>query len=91
MAATAMMLRAFVTALFLATIATTGSAKPIGALMTSDGIRAQLVDIQRRHVDLLHPDITAGDVNRLSLVVQAKRRLPRDTEDEEEDTQVCIG
>ena len=101
LAATAMMFRALVTALLLASIATTGSARPIGALMTSDDIRAQLVGIQHRHVDSLHPDVMAVDVNHktmgreptdwLSVVVKPKGRLPRDIEDEDDDDQVCVA
>lgn len=97
----AMMCRALVTALLLASIATIGSAKPIGALMTSDDIRAQLVGIQHRHVDSHHPDVTAVDLNHktmgreptdwLNVVVKPNGRLPRDTEDEEDDDQVCVA
>ena len=57
--------------------------------MNSD-LRAQLVDLQRRHVDWLldHPDVTAVDINhktiggeqtdQLSLVIWVKKKLPEE-------------
>ena len=55
-----------------------------------DDIRAQLVDLQRRHVGWLldHPDVTGVDVNhktvdgeqtdQLSLVIWVKKKLPEE-------------
>ena len=73
-------------AFLVATIAATeGAAEE----MSSD-LRAQLVDLQRRHVDWLldHPDVTAVDINhktvggeqtdQLSLVIWVKNKLPEE-------------
>ena len=77
---------ALVLAFLLATITITESTKET----SNDDLHAQLVDLQRRHVDWLldHPDVTAVDVNRktvggeqtdqLSLVIWVKKKLPEE-------------
>ena len=61
-----------------------------GITSNGDDIRAQLVDLQRRHVGWLldHPDVTGVDVNhktvggeqtdQLSLVIWVKKKLPEE-------------
>ena len=85
-----MKFRALVLILHLAAVA--NGAYEADERMTSNGndIRAQLVDLQRRHVGWLldHPDVTGVDVNhktvggeqtdQLSLVIWVKRKLPEE-------------
>ena len=82
-----MKLGTLVLAFLLATITITESTKKS---TSNDDLHAQLVDLQRRHVDWLldHPHVTAVDVNyktvggeqtdQLSLVIWVKKKLPEE-------------
>ena len=82
------MYKSLVLGLLLTAVAVTGSAS--ATKENGDDIRAQLVDLQRRHVGWLldHPDVTGVDVNhktvggeqtdQLSLVIWVKKKLPEE-------------
>ena len=89
-----MKFRVLVLVFLLAAIANTNNNGAYGAdegtTSNGDDIRAQLVDLQRRHVGWLldHPDVTGVDVNhktvggeqtdQLSLVIWVKKKLPEE-------------
>ena len=89
-----MKFRVLVLVLLLAAIANANNNGAYGAdegtTSNGDDIRAQLVDLQRRHVGWLldHPDVTGVDVNhktvggeqtdQLSLVIWVKKKLPEE-------------